>query len=88
MIPSTVPTTARSVPALGAAGADSVDASRLAPCRPPVPMQTMSGSTSAIAVPPPQRSTCHVATYARHPRLVTQAFGGLPMASGLVLGAN
>ena len=88
MTPSTVPTTARSAPALGAAGAVRVDAARLAPRRPSVPMLTMSGSASAIAVTRRHRSTCHVPTYAPHPRLAAQAFSGLLMGNGPFLRDN
>ena len=88
MIPSTVPTIATSTPTLAAAGAVRVDAARLAPRRRSVPMLMMLGSGSAFAVTRRQRSTCHVATYAPHPRLAAQAFSGLPMGHGLFLGDN
>ena len=86
MIPSTVPTIATSAPTLAAPapGAVRVDAAR----RRSVPMLMMSGSGSPFAVTRRQRSTCHVATYAPHPRLAAQAFSGLPMGNGLFLGDN
>ncbi len=88
MIPISVPTTARSAPALGAVGAVRFDAARLAPCPPSVPTLTTSGSASPIAVTHRPRSTCHVATYASRPRLPAHAFNGVPTDNGLFRGNN
>ena len=88
MIPITVPTAARSAPAIGGGG------HRLPRRRAPRPAPAVRpdadavGVGSAIAVTRLQRSTCHVGTYARHHRLAAQAFSGLPTGNGLFLGDN